>query len=187
VLRWSAAYHVVMGSDLSRLAALEKGGNEPAASERAEPAEPVPPIAHRAGEPVPDGPVANRRNIRRWGALAALVPPAIAGAVGALLLWGSDTPWRGVPGFGLLVAAVPVLPITGVPAEGGEMRYLIAVIASVVLWLVIGGVAARRATRTPIATWDDWRGEYQRLALGAALGGIGALALSWLVVDLGLV
>lgn len=176
-----------MPSDLSRLTALENGGREPKANDEPPAAAAAPPVlAYRPGEPVPDGPVANRRRIRQLGALAGLVPPIIAAGLGALLLWGSNTGWRGVPGFGLLVAAMPVLPITGVPAEGGNTRYLIAVVTSAVMWLVIGSVAARRATKLPVATWEDWVEEYRRLAIGAAAGGVAALVLSWLAVDLGI-
>ncbi len=101
-------------------------------------------------------------------------------ALGGLLLWGSTTGWRGVPGFAFLTAAAPILPLTGVPAGGGATRYQIAIGVSVVLWLVIGFVAARRATRSPVATWDDWRREYIPLALGASGGGLAAVG-AWLL------
>jgi hypothetical protein len=161
-----------MPSDLRRLAALEEGGTIPV--------EPVDAPGGRPSRPVPDGPVANRRAVRRYGPLAALVVPALAGAIGSLLLWGSDSAWRGVPGFALVVAAAPILPLVGVPAEGGSLRYLTAGALSMVLWLVIGFIASRRATRLPIATWDDWRTEYRSLALGASLGGLAAVG-AWLV------
>jgi hypothetical protein len=165
-------YAVCMPSDLRRLAALEEGGTPAAAPADA-------PMV-RTGRPVPDGPVANRRAVRRYGAFAALLAPAVAGGIGALLLWGSDTAWRGVPGFTLLVAAAPIMPLAGVPASGGSDRYLIAGVLSAVLWMVIGFVASRRATRMPIATWYDWRTEYIRLALGASLGGLAAVG-AWLL------
>lgn len=120
--------------------------------------------------------------MRRLGPLAALLLPAVLGGLGALLLWGSDTSWRGVPGFGLLVMAAPILPLAGVPAEGGSDRYLVAVVLSVVLWLVIGAVAARRATARPVAGWADWRSEYLRLAVGAWVGALAAVALAWFAV-----
>lgn len=183
-----------MPSDLSRLAALENGGRDRSVDdgrtrpERSpEPADgPSNRPSMRPGGPVPDGPVAHRRSVRRWGVPATLVAPLVAGALGALLLWGSDTGWRGIPGFGLVVAAAPVLPIAGVPAGGGQTRYAAAIAASAVLWLIIGVVATRRATRSPVATWSDWVDEYRRLAIGAAAGGLAALCLSWFMVDLGL-
>jgi hypothetical protein len=161
-----------MPSDLGRLAALEEGG-EPAPA-------PTDAPATRFGKPVPDGPVANRRAVRRYGAFAALITPAVAGGVGSLLLWGSDSPWRGVPGFTLLVAAAPIMPLAGVPASGGGSRYLVAGVLSAVLWMVIGFIASRRATRLPIATWNDWRAEYTPLAIGASLGGLAAVG-AWLL------
>jgi hypothetical protein len=161
-----------MPSDLRRLAALEEGGTPRAAPDDAP--------AARIGRPVPDGPVANRRAVRRYGAFAALIAPAVAGGIGSLLLWGSDSAWRGVPGFTLLVAAAPIMPLAGVPASGGSERYLIAALLSAVLWMVIGVIASRRATRLPIATWNDWRSEYIPLAIGASLGGLAAVG-AWLL------
>jgi hypothetical protein len=134
---------------------------------------------------VPDGLATHRRRVRSLGAIAGLVPPGILAVVGGALLWGSDTGTRGLPGFVLLVLAAPVLPLVGVPAEGDSTRYLIAVGTSAVLWLVIGWVAARRATRLPVAGWPEWRREYFPLAIGVWVGAIAALVIAGTMVGLG--
>ena len=38
------------------------------------------------------------------------------------------------------------------------------------MWVVVGIVAARRATRSPVATWSDYWREYLWLAAGIWLG-----------------
>ncbi len=134
---------------------------------------------------VPDGLTSHRRRVRTWGALAGLVPPGILAAAGALLLWNSSSAVRGLTGFVLLVFGAPVLPLLGVPAEGGSTRYLIAAVTSVVLWLVIGWVAGRRASRLPVAGWAEWRREYFPLAIGVWIGASAALIIAGTMVGLG--
>jgi hypothetical protein len=130
---------------------------------------------------VPDGPRAHRRDLRTQGPWAALVAPAVAGLVASVLLWNSVSAWRGALGLLLAVAAAPLLPLFGAPLVDGT-RMLAAVAASAALWCAIGTWSARRATRNPVASWPEWRREYRRLALGAAGGGLGALALAGLVL-----
>jgi hypothetical protein len=134
---------------------------------------------------VPDGLATHRRRVRSLGALAGLVPPAVLAAIGGALLWGSDSGKRGLPGFVSLVLGVPVLPLLGVPAEGGSGRYALAAAASAVVWLVIGWIAARRATRLPVAGWAEWRKEYFPLAIGVWTGAIAALIIAGMMVGLG--
>jgi hypothetical protein len=134
---------------------------------------------------VPDGLASHRRRVRTWGAVAGLVPPGILAAIGGLLLWGSTSAARGLTGFIFLVMGVPVLPLLGVPAEGGSNRYLLAAVASVVLWLAIGWVAARRATRLAVAGWAEWRREYLPLAIGVWVGAAAALVIAGTMVGLG--
>lgn len=136
-----------------------------------------PPIAGARPPIVPDGPRAHRRDLRRRGALAGLLVPALVGLAALAVLWGSDSPVRGVLGLVLAVAAAPLLPLFGAPAVGGA-RVLAGIVASGVLWMVLGSWAARRATRTPVSSWPEWRREYRRLALGAATGGVLALVLA---------
>lgn len=134
---------------------------------------------------MPDGLASHRRRVRSLGALAGLVPPGVLAAIGGLLLWGSSSGSRGLPGFVLLVLGAPVLPLLGVPAEGGSGRYLLGAVASAAVWLVIGWIAAVRATRLPVAGWAEWRREYFPLAIGVWIGAVAALVIAGTMVGLG--
>lgn len=72
------------------------------------------------------------------------------------------------------VSAAPGLLVAGAPlADDG--RYPIAVLASVPLWLVLGLIASRRATRSPIAAWRDYGRELLWLTISVVLGACAAL------------
>ena len=77
----------------------------------------------------------------------SIASAAAVALVAAILLVGSDSAWRGVPGFVLAIVAVPTLPMTGIPVMGGATRWFVALITSAALWFVIGAVAARRSSR----------------------------------------
>jgi hypothetical protein len=130
--------------------------------------------------PVPQGPRAYRTSIRRLGPLAALLLPAAVGGLALLLVRGSASSARGLPGFGLAVLAAPALLVFGVPMRGGTGTYVAAALTSAALWFVLGLVAARRATRQPAATWRDFWREYAWLAGGVWLG----VVLAALAADL---
>lgn len=134
---------------------------------------------------VPDGLASHRRRVRALGAFAGLLVPGILAGIGGLLLWNSNSATRGLTGFVLLVMGAPVLPLLGVPAEGGSTRYLIAAVASGVLWLGIGWIAGRRAARLPVAGWAEWRREYLPLAIGVWVGAAAALIIAGTMVGLG--
>lgn len=138
--------------------------------------------AHR-GE-LADGWGQHRRSVRRGGVLAALLLPGVAGAASMALLWGSDSWWRGIAGLLLAVAAAPLLPVAGIPAGADTEQVLAGVLGSAALWSSVGWLAARRATRTPGASWPEWRSEYRRLASGVVIGGWAALALAAAIVAL---
>lgn len=132
--------------------------------------------------PVPDGPRAYRTKIRASGPLLALVPPALLGLAGIVLLRGNTTLPRGIGGFLAALFAAPVLPIVGAPFRSDTSVLLVGVGLSAVVWFVIGVVAARRATRSPIATWRDFWGQYSWLAAGVWCGVLIALVVSNLVL-----
>jgi len=131
---------------------------------------------------VPDGPRAFRFRIRRLGAFVALVPAASLGVLSVLLLRDNTTTLRGILGFLAATLAAPALMPFGIPLSNDPKRMFLGIVVSAVLWLAIGFVAARRATRSPVATWRDYWREYLWLASGVWLGVVGGL----LVIEIAL-
>ncbi len=103
--------------------------------------------------------------------------PALLGLAGLLLLRNNTQAWRGIGGFLLAIVAAPVLLVTGAPLASGH-SYTLAVLGSTALWLLFGTIAARSATRSPVATWRDFWREYLWLAGGVWLGIVLALVAS---------
>lgn len=130
---------------------------------------------------VPQGPRAYRSRLRRLGPLAALVPPGVLGAVAWMLLRDNSSTLRGVGSFLLAVLAAPGLLMTGVPLSHGTAAWAVGLGTSALLWVLIGVVASRRATRTPAASWRDFWREYVWLAAGVWLGVLGALLATNLI------
>lgn len=133
-------------------------------------------------QPVRQGPRAYRNRLRRLGPVLGLVPPGVLGGAALLLLRGNESTVRGLAGFLLAVLAAPVLLLLGAPLEGGDSLYVAAAVASGVLWLTIGVVASRRATRSPVASWRDFWREYLWLAGGVWIGVLGALVAANLLL-----
>jgi hypothetical protein len=128
---------------------------------------------------VPDGPRHHRHLVRRFGPLVPIAVALALGLVAAMLLVGSDSAWRGAPGFVLAVASIPTLPLFGVPVMGGTARWILAIATSLALWFAIGTLAARRSTSRVVTSWPEWRREYVRLSIGVwagALLGLGVAA-----------
>lgn len=132
--------------------------------------------------PVPQGPRAYRGRIRRLGPFAALLPPAVMGALAWWLVRDNASTVRGVGSFALAVLAAPGLLVAGVPLAGSSGVRLVAIAASGLLWFVLGLVAARRATRTPVASWRDFWREYLWLAAGVWIGVVGSLVAADLIL-----
>jgi len=124
-----------------------------------------------------DGIDAHRNTVRTMGGFFAIALSIAVLIVGLLLLVlpGSIT---GVPGFVLTVIALPTLPLFGVPAIGGFVRYFLSLVTSLFLWWVIGHYAARRAIQSTISSWPEWLREFRPLAIGVVLGSIISLALA---------
>ncbi len=138
--------------------------------------------------PVPYGPIAYARKIRRSGWLVALVVPALllgltavakvvlSCPTGQVCSTSFATNWV-LPGM-----ALPTAILWGVPLKGGTNRYIGVVATSALLWALLGIYAARRATRRPIATWRTWLREYALLLIGVWVGVfLGLLALAAIV------
>ena len=135
---------------------------------------------------MPGGPRAFRYRIRRLGPLVGLLPAAVLGALAILLLRHNTTTVRGVSGFAAAVLAAPVLMPFGVPLATGTQRLWLGILASAVVWLVVGFVAAQRATRSPVASWRDYWREFRWLAAGIWIGVVLALVAVEVVVGRGL-
>ncbi|MBI4884318.1 MAG: hypothetical protein HY826_09730 [Actinobacteria bacterium] len=131
--------------------------------------------------PVPQGPRAYRRRVRQRGPIAGLLLPMTAGSLGLLLLRDNTQTWRGAGGFLLAVLAAPGLLVAGAPLTSGS-SYTLAVLGSAVLWIGLGAIAARMATRTPVATWRDFWHEYMWLAGGIWVGVVVALVATNLIL-----
>lgn len=111
---------------------------------------------------------------------------AVISLVAAILLIGSDSAWRGIPGFVLAVVAIPTLPMTGIPVMGGAGRWFVAVVSSAGVWFVVGAVAARRSSRRPITGWPEWRREWFRLAIGIWVGSLVGIAVAGTLLSVNL-
>lgn len=106
-----------------------------------------------------------------------MVLPAILGALAYASLEYSDASWSGAVGLLGGVAAAPGLLVVGAPF-GDSSLYSIAIAASGVLWMAVGLIASRRATRNPLATWADYWRHYFWLAGGIWVGAGIALGLA---------
>jgi hypothetical protein len=130
---------------------------------------------------VPDGIIAHRTSVRNKGGLVAS-GLALGMALGGLVLVGLPGSLFGAIGFLIIVAALPTLPMFGVPAVSGTVVYLLAAATSLGLWFALGHVSAVRATRRAVSGWQEWRREFRPLAIGVWLGAIIALAVAALIL-----
>ena len=94
----------------------------------------------------------------------------------------SDAAWSGAVWLVGGVFAAPCLLLVGAPF-GEEDLYPIAIGASVLLWLLVGLLAARRATRNPVATWSDYWRHYAWLCGGIWAGCAVALGVAAVVIS----
>lgn len=115
-----------------------------------------------------------------------MVIAGVTAVVAAALLVGSDSAWRGVPGFVLAVVAIPTLPMTGIPVMGGGVRWAIALATSAVLWFAVGAIAARRSSSRAVASWPEWRREWLRLAVGVWAGALVGIAVAGTILSVNL-
>lgn len=132
--------------------------------------------------PLTEGPRWYRSRIRTWGPLLGLVVPGIVGAIAFAALRLFDTPWSGAVGLIGGVLAAPCLLLVGAPF-GDRDLYPFAVAASGVLWLAVGFLASRRATRNPMATWDDFWRHFAWLCGGIWVGSAVALGIAGYVIS----
>jgi|KBSSwiStaDraftv2_1062776.scaffolds.fasta_scaffold1011530_1 hypothetical protein len=135
-----------------------------------------------ASTPVPQGPVAYRRQIRRYGPFVGLIAPAVT-LLAAVLVWriwpcsGSACVKSAESGWVLASMAVPTALLVGFPLENGTLRLLAAGVGAVALWLGVGAWAARRSARYPVAGWREYWSEYLWLLIPVWGGTIAALLI----------
>lgn len=128
------------------------------------------------------GPRAYRARVRAIGPLVALLVPALLGLLSLVLLRDNTSTGRGVAGFGAAVFAAPALLVLGAPLRSGAATYLGAIAVSAVLWLGVGVLAARRATRRPAASWREYWTECMWLTCSVWAGVVVSLVASNLVL-----
>lgn len=130
---------------------------------------------------VVDGIIANRNLVRKRGGAVAVAMSASLALLGLILLVLPSS-LLGMVGYLILVIALPVLSIAGIPAVSTFASYAIATVASAAIWFGLGQVSAIRATRRAVAGWPEWAREFWPLAIGIAIGAVLALALSGIVL-----
>jgi hypothetical protein len=124
-----------------------------------------------------EGPRWFRTRIRSQGPFLALLVPAVLGTIALIALNAGESTTTGLIGLVLGVFAAPGLLAVGAPFSSTAL-YPIGVAVSVVLWLVVGYLAARRATRNPMASWSDFWRNYWWLAAGIWAGATAALIIA---------
>lgn len=106
---------------------------------------------------------------------------AVIGSVAWLSLRLGDSPLSGLIGLVGGVTAAPGLLFAGAPL-GDDSRYPLAILASIPIWLVIGGLASFRATQPATASWRDYWRELTWLSVAVLLGATFALVLASAIV-----
>ncbi len=96
------------------------------------------------------------------------------GSIAWIALKTSDGRLSGILGLFGGVSAAPGLLIAGAPF-GDESQYPLAVLASIPLWMLLGFVASRRATRSVVASWRDYWLQLTWLTIGVIAGSMAAL------------
>ena len=132
------------------------------------------------------GPSWYRRRIRTIGPLLGLVPMALLGASAWLALRLSDGRTSGLVGLLAGVSAAPGLLVVGAPFANND-GYPLAVVASIPLWIVLGLVAAFRATTNPVASWLDFWREMTWMTAAVIAGSVGAIVAATVVLGESLV
>ena len=78
----------------------------------------------------------------------------------------------GVIGFLVLIAAVPVLPMLGVPAVSSSSAYILVIWFSASLWLAIGHSGGLRANKRDVSGGPEWLREVRPFEIGVWVGAI---------------
>ena len=126
--------------------------------------------------------MAYRLALRRLGPLAGLTVPLAMAALG-YVIWNGSTGIRPALIVWFLAAlAMPTAVLVGLPLFTTTATLWAGVGTSAVVWLLLGRYAARRATRSPVASWRDWWREFAALTVGMWAGiGAGLVTLSFVL------
>jgi len=127
---------------------------------------------------VPDGIAANKRDLAQRGGLAAVGLAACTAIFGAVVLALTSSTFFGVLGFMCITIGVPLLPILGIPAKSGGVRWIIALAGSGAMWWWIGQLSAARVRTFVIAGWSEWGKEFGLYAGAVAIGVVGAIIIA---------
>ena len=120
------------------------------------------------------GPRWYRSRIRILGPVVGLVPPLVIGLAGLAVLRAGESGPTGIIGLVTGLFAAPGLLMLGAPlSDSGS--YPLGIAISVLLWLLVGFVSARRATSDPLAAWPQFWRHYTWAAVGILVGVIAAL------------
>ena len=111
---------------------------------------------------------------------------AVLGAIAYVAIEFDDSRTSGLIGLLAGGAAAPGLLVAGAPFADNT-QFPLAVAASIPLWLILGWVASRRATRQPVASWRDFWRELLWLALAVVVGAGLALVVATAVLGQSLV
>lgn len=103
--------------------------------------------------------------------------PAVLGSFSWIVLTLGRGRQSAVLGLIGAIISAPGLLLAGAPISGSE-TYPKAILISVVFWLIIGLIAAARATRRPIAGWPDFWREYLLLWIAVAIGAAAGLGIA---------
>lgn len=117
--------------------------------------------------------------------MALLIPGAV-GAIAYGSLQMSDAAWSGPVGLIGGYYAAPTLLAIGAPFADRSV-YPLAAGAAAVMWLLIGMLASRRATRNPMASWGDFWRHYLWMLAGVSVGVTVALAIATVRIGSGVV
>ena len=115
-----------------------------------------------------------------------MVPMALLGAISWLSLRIGEGRTSGLLALVAGVSAAPGLLFVGAPFAD-DAKYPMAILASVPLWLLLGLISARRATRSTVASWRDYWREMTYLTVAVVIGAIVALAAATKILDESLV
>lgn len=108
--------------------------------------------------------------------------PAVIGAIALIALKLFDGALSGAIGLIGGVCAAPALLAAGAPF-GDRGMYPLAILASVLLWIAVGVLASRRATRNPMATWADFWRHFAWMCAGIWAGAGAALVVAALSIS----